>query len=324
MSFTQAQLFAKVWNHDGKIFDKVAPKVCMYGGDSCRPAIWSHSLGQSNYLDPISEDGHAIQIVPTSRSYPPVFGPEAIGMRRLSTFYGFCQEHDSSIFDLIDRPIDTFNAEFAFLFAFRNAARELWYEQTALNFFKFSLKDDPSDEVKPAVFLSGRARVFWLQQVVNQSKICKDREEIFARLKQLYDKREYTSTKHILYYIPVEVPIVSAGIQHSADISAGAENLRLHDSMSFTLFSRDGFTYMMLSHLDGSGDTFDSLCNTANQVDTGMFMTNMIAGFETTVVRPSYWLSLGEEIRKEFIGLCRAKAMRTTDKLFHSPQLTIF
>ena len=94
---------------------------------SCtKEAIRAHSIQNSRVLDLIHKNGHVI--TPTLRY--PIDGPKVgfveIGRNKASTFTGFCEEHDSSIFKPLDtQEFNPQNPEQIFLLAYRSVTQEL-------------------------------------------------------------------------------------------------------------------------------------------------------------------------------------------------------
>lgn len=79
---------------------------------SCkRTAIRSHALQKNGWLSGIAEDGHvmgvqrqiAAPLFKSSPESPPVPRIERIGLNEASTFWGYCNEHDTQLFDCIER-----------------------------------------------------------------------------------------------------------------------------------------------------------------------------------------------------------------------------
>ena len=79
---------------------------------SCkRKAIRSHALQKNGWLSGIAEEGHvmgvqrqiAAPLFKASPESPPVPGIERLGLNEASTFWGYCNQHDTQLFDCIER-----------------------------------------------------------------------------------------------------------------------------------------------------------------------------------------------------------------------------
>lgn len=82
---------------------KFQPTIC-FASDSCQPnsIINSHSISNKRILNKISDNGHVITYEVILKSGKLYFDFKEKGINNVSTFPGFCSEHDSDIFRLID------------------------------------------------------------------------------------------------------------------------------------------------------------------------------------------------------------------------------
>jgi len=95
-------------------------KYCFANDDQCRGKIKSaHSIQNNRVLNRISEEGHVYTIdftVENSRGTPEF---KKISRNKASTFFGFCDYHDTEIFKLIEVSSYHNTVEQNFLFAYR-------------------------------------------------------------------------------------------------------------------------------------------------------------------------------------------------------------
>lgn len=95
-------------------------KYCFANDDQCRGKIKSaHSIQNNRVLSRISEDGHVYTIdftVENSRGTPEF---KKISRNKASTFFGFCDYHDTEIFKPIEVSSYHNTEEQNFLFAYR-------------------------------------------------------------------------------------------------------------------------------------------------------------------------------------------------------------
>lgn len=113
--------------------------LCSYSpvpGTTCMHAVTeAHTVQKRGALAAIAEAGHVLDFKPASldamikhQGMPP---PRPVGIRRASTFPGFCNEHDA-IFGPIEGRTAVFNQQTALLFAFRAAALERHMKEAEL------------------------------------------------------------------------------------------------------------------------------------------------------------------------------------------------
>ena len=106
-------------------------KTCLIGGNNCSKAISSHSVSVSA-LKTIAHDGHVYTFQsPTYDELNNIYAtckyhPKLLGIKKASTYFGFCNIHDDSIFSEIEK-IDIYPTnQQVFLFHFRAYSRTLY------------------------------------------------------------------------------------------------------------------------------------------------------------------------------------------------------
>lgn len=107
--------------------------VCLHfnSGEECDFIIEAHSIQKSQSLSSIAVNGHV---------YQPKFEQmrcfySLTGIKKTSTFRGFCKLHDDALFKPIDTNVLLPNEEQAFLYAYRSICREIFVKNRALNVF---------------------------------------------------------------------------------------------------------------------------------------------------------------------------------------------
>lgn len=103
-------------------------KECLHpeAPHNCRGKIVNaHTIQRSGGLTSIAEDGHVL--TPDPYTDPTEF--KKIGVRRASTFSGFCKFHDDTLFAPIEKHDLRLNRRHAFLIAFRVVSHELYLKR---------------------------------------------------------------------------------------------------------------------------------------------------------------------------------------------------
>ena len=116
------------------------PVGCYYPGGHCdgRP-IESHTLQRSGSLKTIAENGHVYRVGVNFDGKPPQLGVNPIGVKKASTFYGFCSTHDSMLFAPAEQKEFIGTSEQCFLLAYRSLVYELHAKR--VNLFDGKLLD---------------------------------------------------------------------------------------------------------------------------------------------------------------------------------------
>ncbi|MEB0108403.1 YecA family protein [Pseudomonas sp. MH9.3] len=103
--------------------------------DQCTSTIVSaHTVPRSGSLNQIADEGHVLTFIPTLESlikYKGVLHPERVGVRKASTFTGFCSKHDDELFGPVEKEKFFGTQEQCFLLAYRAYAREIYTKRAA-------------------------------------------------------------------------------------------------------------------------------------------------------------------------------------------------
>lgn len=121
-------------------------KICLgFDKEKCTDEIKNaHSVQNNRILNLISEKGHLYEISSEITRKGPIPLFKKISRNKASTFFGFCDYHDTELFkpielyDYNEEPIQDF------LFAFRGAALEYHRKQRALNLHRKIFKEHPA------------------------------------------------------------------------------------------------------------------------------------------------------------------------------------
>lgn len=112
-----------------------APSECSGG------IIRAHTVQRATSLAAIASNGHVIRLNSETRS------PERIGVREASTFRGFCEHHDGTLFKALDTKAFSGSREQLALLGFRATAQELHKKQSALRAHSLVRKTDAGRSV---------------------------------------------------------------------------------------------------------------------------------------------------------------------------------
>ncbi|HUS91432.1 MAG TPA: hypothetical protein VM695_06255 [Phycisphaerae bacterium] len=119
--------------------------------------VQAHSVREPD-LRRIARAGHVYALLPDFREQDPRgyrVPPKLIGVRRASTFTGFCSKHDAETFARIEREEIVPDREQAFLLTYRALCREVWASSADLPFLEVAL--DHLERDPEAVWAAARA-----------------------------------------------------------------------------------------------------------------------------------------------------------------------
>jgi len=125
-----------VWNKTRAVV------ACLAGPSECRGGIKrAHSIQCSTVLEAIADEGHVYMIEPRDDRGP---GLTRIGRQKASSFTGYCDHHDTSLFRTVDFSssvrFDPRDSVQAVLLSLRAAARIYWVKLNSQKFLVEALE----------------------------------------------------------------------------------------------------------------------------------------------------------------------------------------
>ncbi|HDY8067607.1 hypothetical protein LO82_22330 [Vibrio vulnificus] len=252
---------------------KAILKQCVWAGlgettdsNDCEgKIIKAHSIQKSKFLKKISDNGH-VKILSVDLEKNELLGSfDQEGIKKFSTFTGFCGKHDKAIFQPIeDKPFKA-TKEQLHLYAYRAASQEYH------NQFKMLKKYD--DLLTLAKEIDDRDLINQVGLKFSQygaSSI--EYMELCEHLKNNFIKKEYTMIKHHYHKLNKEYPIVCCASfipykNHiGSPVISDADKLNLlvlpselknSFCMMLNVFPENGATHIIISHLKSRRKDYD-------------------------------------------------------------------
>ncbi|WP_287021514.1 hypothetical protein [Cohnella sp.] len=155
----------------------------------------AHTIQNNRILNRISVDNHVYRFTPTVNKRGVVPNLEKISKNKASTFFGFCDYHDTEMFKPIERKDYVGEDIQNFLFSFRSIAFEYQKKIRLLRNIKNLF------ELQPSAMLM---HDFVYLYRVAQSDV-KDYEHMYERLKQSYLANQFNCFKTIFRQLNYEI-----------------------------------------------------------------------------------------------------------------------
>ncbi|HHX99353.1 TPA: SEC-C domain-containing protein [Candidatus Dojkabacteria bacterium] len=206
------------------IFKKYRRKSysCLFNGCS-EKSIKSHSI-PSSWLSSIIDSDNFVYNFPLNlfnSSPEEPFEVEKLGVFESSTFKGFCLEHDSKLFEKIEKEGGwELTDENCLLLYYRSVCYELFAKCRAMSILEevrgdISMGKDPVSQVCIFEVLCGR--ILGMKKAVEDLSVLKDKIEQYIKEKD-FSVVSYT-------YIPIESPIniMASGIHHPEQTFEGRD-----------------------------------------------------------------------------------------------------
>lgn len=262
------------------------------------PIVRAHTVSRSSSLELIAEDGHVIKLAPDLRelTLKGRYREPLLGIKRASTFSGFCGAHDSALFRSVDDPAVVWDRNAAFLLSYRTLCRERFAKLCAADFLKDARGFDRG---------MGQERQLLVQESVGISQANTEAaNQSGQRLKRRYDQLLLTlpslnDFEHVTFHFKDEPHVaISGGFEPDTDL----DGQRLQDLYDFAVDPE----FLNLNVLPSKDGTIVSMGWASDQrgvcrrfVETliadgrlGAFVFIGLANIENAFVRPSRWKGL--------------------------------
>lgn len=165
-------------NHMARLeWEKADFKTCLgFNTEECSSVIKeAHSIQNNRFLNRISKDGHVYQIsgeISKKKGHHAVF--KKISRNKASTFFGFCDYHDTELFKPIELREYTGEPIQNFLFAFRASALEYHRKQRLLNNIRNLFKKFPAGMLDPIMVNTYRVTVLDVEDYAKDYNLFKE------------------------------------------------------------------------------------------------------------------------------------------------------
>jgi len=289
---------------------KADKKLCLYPSsetDECDGGIIkAHTIQRNGGLNQIAVDGHVYQFevhLPDLSSGDESLGPKLIGIKKATTFTGFCNKHDTYVFKPIEtQPVED-NKEHAFLLGYRSICRELYAKERQLDLIDITKQADRGKSFIEQVSIQKTMDIY--SQGVKAGL-----EDIKYRKTNMDDILQSGTFDDVLFYnirlnetpdfmcsgsILVEMDFEGNVLQGIEEFEKVDERL---DYISFSLIGTDEGGLASFSFLKGNPLSIDfirSLANLSDKLIPNALTRFTFEFFENVAVSPPWWDSLSEE-----------------------------
>ena len=126
-SASSAGLYYKLAEIHKKIMDK---GTCLY--PSCPDkSIRSHTIQRAGSLSSIAKDGHVLTAINPANNKTikdwEIIKPNRVGIKKASTFRGFCERHDSEVFSLFEDDVFSCRIDQISRLSFRSRLKTMFF-----------------------------------------------------------------------------------------------------------------------------------------------------------------------------------------------------
>lgn len=276
--------------------------------DECsKKIINAHTVSKSSSLKEISENGHVMGAKPSLNSLIKSNGQitlEKVGIKRASTFSGFCSVHDKELFSLLeDKPI-VLNDHQLFLLAYRGMCREYFHKEQNKSTARQMKEADRGQNLQIQQMIQNGSSLF--DQGVDLA--LRDLKYIKSKMDHILLKKEFSKMNHCIFELS-EVPKIQVSAMVIPEIDFQGNTLQKlglknenYDYILFNCISYEGKGCFVFSWLDEQSHYCNKFITSLLKLENNE-IENALVRFcysfsENTWASPSWWKLLGIQEKK--------------------------
>lgn len=292
---------------------------CLYpqgtAGPCGRDVTMAHTIQRKGGLALVAESSHVLTPRTTmaallESSEAP--GPRMIGTRKASVFPGFCNDHDSKLFKLIEAGAPPLTQETAFLFSYRAMSYELFHKEAQQR------RNEVQRDLDYGLpFINQAAIQSLLHNFIAPSRLGLAEIE---RRKREFDEMVLSGNRDIfnfaLFRCDTVLPIVGCGAFFPEFDLAGRPLQLLarqgvqYDFITLTVTSYQGQTIIAFGWSGGhdgpSRQLVDSFLKIDDKFKADAILRLLFVQSENIYLRPSWWNALDAVTHETLSGLALA------------------
>lgn len=273
-------------------------------GLRCNEIISAHSIQNKGQLNLIAEDGHVYRLNSDISNLKKTNGkprPMRVGVKKASTFVGFCKYHDNELFEPIDNfPLAPNKLQVA-LYAYRCLCREYFVKENAAAIME-KMKGHPGLSYQQRSFMTAVS----IGQNIGFSGIKHHKTHYDkALLSGEYEQFEFTCFKSSstcnIQFSGLLYPDFDFEGRCLQDLSEQSNPLDL--ITFFTAPVKDGWAFVFAWHVTSNAACIPFIRSLASRCADGERLEDAILRFslsccENHAIRISWWDNLSESSRR--------------------------
>ncbi|MCP2051508.1 UNVERIFIED_ORG: hypothetical protein J3D59_001368 [Pseudomonas fluorescens] len=304
----------KLWDISATHRKHFSKKLCSAPDlfhDQCSGSIIAaHTVPRSGSLNQIADDGHVLSFMPSLErlfKHNGVLKPEKVGVRRASTFSGFCSTHDDALFAPVEKDVFVGSQEQCFLLAYRAYAREIYTKRAAAEQAELYKELDRGRAPDRQVEIQAFARLHGagIDAALRDIQIHK------ARFDRCLISRDYTSVRSYIIELDQAPPVMCSAtyapnvdfwgrqLQNMADVDLVPE------LMSVTSFFGGEKGQIVFSWMVEDDRCCMALIKSLEQVVDADLSSRLVAfffdNFENVFASPIWWDGIGKSNQNALI-----------------------
>lgn len=277
--------------------------------EDCKKIISAHSIQKNQALSAIAIDGHVYM---RSTDYSAIKKHKGkpsfkkVGVNKASTFLGFCEKHDNTLFEPIDKRLLVPTDQQIMLYAYRSLCRELFVKRNSVKLYNNQRQEKGITQGIRDLFEGMyQGSKFGLKNLYRQ--------------KSFYDtsfkKESYQDVSYVLFSLSQKPNIAFSGLLFPDYDFLGRKLQNLGDhsqDMELITFcsapTREGWGYLFAWHSNNSQICEAFMCSLATKMHEGEKLADMLFRLvmlccENLAISPDWWEALSIKQTDEIIDI---------------------
>ncbi|KAA0676150.1 zinc chelation protein SecC [Azospirillum brasilense] len=274
--------------------------------------IRAHTVQKRVGLAAIAENGHVISVKNGVDDIEKNNGriiPVSVGVNNASTFPGFCNHHDTSMFRSIEVGAPDFNAEVAFLLSFRALSYELFAKRAFVRSIELQRELDKGKPIDAQILIQNNLR----NNKIGAERAIVEMEALKLRYDEAFRDKRYDACKYYAISLSECLPVVSCGgfLPEFSFDGLPLQRLSRGDSafeqITFNLTVMNGRSVVVIGWMEGGGGPAHDFAKSFERIlpneraDAAVRLA--FAHLENTYARPSWWEALDSSAKEHAVRL---------------------
>lgn len=302
----EKEIQIKLSKEISRLYRECQFKKCIFPDQSncSKKVIKAHSIQKNKILNRIAENGMLISADAQNILFTKEF--EKIGVRSASTFFGFCNYHDTNLFSEIENKEHKGSIEQNFLHAYRACVLEYVKKKVSVCFYEKVMKKYKNNPYE-LMFYQKLNGALW--GVKDYYSIL---EQFSNELIKPKDERNFNIISSKTFHLPYESLLaVNACFSIEYDFEENIVNDLTDTSkrpapIFLNIFPYSGLTFILFSWLSENWKTYQNIVSklkifTSSQIE--IFFSNLvICHCENFFISPFKYSQMPKKIRRLFVS----------------------
>lgn len=302
-----------IWEAEARLRANHRTKLCLHpsaSNSACSGRIVrAHTVRRSADLKAIARDGHVYQGAADQKILQRTGGkvsPQFVGINEASTFWGFCQVHDTATFAPLETRAFGPTEEQAFLLAYRPLVKELYLKHRQLETSDVLREMDKGKTPVSQILLQEIAAA----HADSAKAALSDLTHHKSNFDRLLLARQFSSVRFVCIHFDRAPDIMCSGFLQALYTFGGTPIQDLLDEgileqFGFSLIATETGGAAVFSWLDdsdaASGALVDSLLSLPTNEIPDALVRFALSELENCFIRPEWWEALGADTQRSLV-----------------------